>query len=214
VSISQHDDLAKGQERDDASGSIERLICDARAGSTAALGQLMEGCRRYLLLVANRDLDSDLRPKAGASDLVQATFCDAHRDFAKFRGESEQEFFAWLTAILNHRIFNLARDFRYTQMREVGREQPLDADQEPMELTGEDPTPSRLALARDEESRLMAAIARLSEPQRRVLLLRTWERQSFVAIGATLEISPDAARQQWGSAVCRLKKELRQAHDD
>ena len=68
--------------------SIEReigqLIAAARGGSASALGQLLEGCRKYLLLVANESLDSDLRPKGGASDLVQETFVQAQRIFERF----------------------------------------------------------------------------------------------------------------------------------
>src|SRR5262245_15977187 len=46
----------------------ERLAA-ARDGSDAALGELLEGFRNYLLLVADRELPGDLRAKGGASDL-------------------------------------------------------------------------------------------------------------------------------------------------
>lgn len=210
--LSQHDDSASGRERAVPSISIDALIRDARAGSTAAMGQLMESYRKYLLLVANQNLDSALRPKAGASDLVQDTFCDAQRDFGQFRGESEQEFFAWLTGIMNHRMANHGRRYR-TRMRDVDLEAPLDADERLGNLAADDLTPGTVAQKRDEESHLLAAMARLPEPLRQILALRTWERHSFVEIGAALEISADAARQKWSSAVARLKKELRKMYD-
>ena len=37
------------------------LIDAARAGSSSALGELLEGYRQHLLLVANRTLSADLR---------------------------------------------------------------------------------------------------------------------------------------------------------
>jgi hypothetical protein len=43
-------------------------LAAARAGSREALGQALQACRGYLLLLAERELDADLRAKGGASD--------------------------------------------------------------------------------------------------------------------------------------------------
>jgi RNA polymerase sigma-70 factor (ECF subfamily) len=43
----------------------------ARAGSREALGEVLEACRGYLLLLAQEELDPALQAKGGASDLVQ-----------------------------------------------------------------------------------------------------------------------------------------------
>jgi RNA polymerase sigma-70 factor (ECF subfamily) len=56
----------------------ERLLAQARAGDAAALGQLFELYRNYLRLIARSLLDSALRLKLDASDLVQETFLKAH----------------------------------------------------------------------------------------------------------------------------------------
>ena len=45
------------------------------------MGDLLEGCRQYLLLVANEELDSELTAKSGASDMVQETFLRAQHNF-------------------------------------------------------------------------------------------------------------------------------------
>ncbi len=39
----------------------------ARSGSAEALGNALEACRGYLLMIAQRELDSHLQPKGGAS---------------------------------------------------------------------------------------------------------------------------------------------------
>jgi RNA polymerase sigma-70 factor, ECF subfamily len=64
------------------------LVAAARAGSREALGRALEIHRHYLLAIAERQLDPDLRSKGGASDLVQETFLEAQRDFAQFGGGS------------------------------------------------------------------------------------------------------------------------------
>src|SRR5271163_4886949 len=90
----------------------DRLLADARAGSRDALGGILEGCRRYLLAIAERQLDPDLRSKGGASDLVQETFLEAQRDFARFQGSSAEELRAWLRQVLLHNVGAFTRRYR------------------------------------------------------------------------------------------------------
>lgn len=207
---SVQDDLPRG-----AGGSLPRrdvignLLDQARAGSTVALGRLMEGCRKYLLLVANEALDSDLRPKGGASDLVQDTFVGAHRDFAEFHGSTEPELLAWLTKILTNRISNNVRHYRYTHKRDVAREVSLEAGFDPQGLApNQEIGPDQAAIAQDEAGRLKRAIASLPEPLREVLVLRTWERRSFAEVAARLNGTPESVRKLWGRAVRQLQEEL------
>jgi RNA polymerase sigma-70 factor (ECF subfamily) len=190
--------------------AFERLVDEARGGSPAALGQLLEGCRRYLLLVANDSLDSDLRPKVGASDLVQDTFLEAHRDFSHFHGTTESELLAWLTKILTNRVCNNVRHYRGTLKRDVEREVSLEAEWEgvPSNVSLQLVTPTHATVEQDEAERLREAIVRLPKAMRDVLVLRTWERQTFVEIAAQLGGSADSMRKLWGRAVRKLQSEL------
>src|SRR5438874_308510 len=78
------------------------LLAAARGGCRQALGALLERYRDYLLLLARAELAPDLRPKEGASDLVQQTFLEAQRDFAAFQGRTEEELLAWLKRLLRN----------------------------------------------------------------------------------------------------------------
>src|SRR5436190_19888330 len=93
------------------------LVDRARAGSDEALGQLLEGFRPFLLQMAEEDIGSGLRPKAGASDLVQQSFLEAQRDFKSFRGMSREEALAWLRHILQNNLLDLARRYNATDKR-------------------------------------------------------------------------------------------------
>ena len=75
------------------------LIALARDDSNAR-GQLLEGYRPYLTLLARVQIGRQLRGKADPDDLVQETFLLAHREFATFRGQTEPELTAWLRRIL------------------------------------------------------------------------------------------------------------------
>src|SRR5262249_40293411 len=124
---------------------MERLD-EARAGSTHALGQVLEACRLYMLGIAERELDPLLRAKAGASDLVQQTFLEAQRDFGQFHGGTEDELLAWLRRLLLNNLANFARQYRGTHKRAVNREVRLPGQNTESNtganIAGAEPTPS------------------------------------------------------------------------
>ena len=129
MSLSHEQDCDPSQQRGPRD-PIGLLIYEARAGSVAALGQLFEGCRKYLLLVANGELDSELRPEGGC---IGSGAGDLLRRAARFQAVSRfdpAELFAWLTGILTHRLSNHIRHYA-TRMRDVRREVPLDVDTDP-----------------------------------------------------------------------------------
>jgi DNA-directed RNA polymerase specialized sigma24 family protein len=106
---------------------IAAWLAAARAGSREALGQVLQTCQNYLLLVANQQLDAGPQAKGGASDLVQDTFLAAQRDFTQFHGTSEGELRAWLRQVLLNRASNFARHYRAGK-RALGREVALAAE--------------------------------------------------------------------------------------
>src|SRR5262245_48585713 len=148
----------------------------ARAGSNEALGQALEACRHYLLHLAERELDPALRAKGGASDLVQQTFLEAQRDFARFHGDTEAELLAWLKPLLRHNVGKFARTYRDTHKRGVGRETPLEGEGSAAGpgagLAAHTPTPSGLAMQREQDEALERALQRLPEDYRQVITLR------------------------------------------
>jgi RNA polymerase sigma-70 factor (ECF subfamily) len=187
-------------------------LCAARAGSREALGQALEACRAYLLRIANDGLDADLKAKGGASDLVQETFLEAHRDFARFQGTSEAELLAWLRCLLLNNVANFTRGYRATSKRQLGREvrlQSADSSSAPSaELMAGGASPSTEAMAHEKAEAVARALERLPEDYRRVIALRSQERRGFDEIGQLMDRSPDAARRLWSRAIERLQHEL------
>jgi RNA polymerase sigma-70 factor (ECF subfamily) len=186
-------------------------LAAARAGSGEALGQALEGCRGYLLGIAEGELPQDLRAKGGASDLVQQTFLEAHRDFAHFGGSTAEELRAWLRRLLLNNVANFTRAFRATAKRRVGREVPLDGDDSAapgVSPAADVPSPSVDAMAHEQSEALQRALGRLPEDYRQVLALRHQEHLTFEQIGARLGRTGNAARLLWMRAVERLQHEL------
>jgi RNA polymerase sigma-70 factor (subfamily 1) len=194
---------------------IEELIAEARAGSTLALGQLVTACRRFLLNAANRRVGNLLKAKIGASDLVQEISLEAHRDFAKFRGERFDELLAWLRAILLHNIANAARRFQVAEKRKLARELPLDVHVATHgEIRGIAPSPRSLLARVEQQERVERAIGLLPADQRQVILLRNRDQLSFAEIGQALGRSMAAAHKLWVRAVVRLQSEFSDESND
>jgi RNA polymerase sigma-70 factor (ECF subfamily) len=188
-----------------------RWLSAARAGSAEALGKALETCRNYLLLIAGQQLAPDLNAKGDASDLVQETFLEAQRDFARFQGDSEAALLAWLRQILVHNAASFARRYRATGKREIRREVPIPGNDS---TTGSAPgvsdplpTPSSRAMEKEQAQSLQEALARLPDDYRQAIVLRYLEGRTFEEIGARLNRSPDAARKLWSRALERLRHE-------
>jgi RNA polymerase sigma-70 factor, ECF subfamily len=189
-----------------------RRMDAARAGSQQALGEVLEACRGYLLTVANRQLDPQVRAKGGASDLVQETFLEAQRDFAQFRGTSEAELRAWLGRLLVNNLANFARHYRGTGKRRVDREVALPQEHSTgprgRGLAGGTPSPSVQAMSREQAQRVEQALDRLPDDYRRVIRLRNQEDRPFDEIARLMARSENAVRKLWFRAVERLQQEL------
>jgi RNA polymerase sigma-70 factor (ECF subfamily) len=172
---------------------------------------LIETCRAYLLMAANKAVGSELRVKVAPSDLVQDTMIAAVQNFEQFNGSSERELLAWLTKILSYRVVDAARKFR-RQKADVTREVSIDDEARVIELsiTGRDGTPSELLMAEEEERRLMAAMKKLSSEDAELVRLRNWEQLTFDEIGQRIGLSESGARKRWAQAVQELRRRMGQ----
>lgn len=186
-------------------GRLAAMLQAARGGTDSDVGRLFESTRRYLLLVANRSLDSQLHQKVAASDLVQETFVDAHRDFAQFVGKSEGELFAWLRQILLHKAAHARDRYHGTAKRDLAKERPLSG---PGNLVCQEPSPSALAMGNESNSQLAMALERLPVGYRQVIELRSFERLPFAEVGLRMGRSEDAAGKLWCRAIDKLREQM------
>lgn len=192
--------------------SVAEWIEAARAGSQLALGELLQTCRQYLLLVAHSQMKGPLQAKAGASDLVQETFLKAQEHFGHFAGHTREELLAWLRQILRNILRDYFRRYRTTEMRQLTREVSLDAGTGPTALEERLPAPSDPpadAVIRAEEARaLYQALEWMPPDYRQVIVLRNWQGYSFVEIGQLMSRSEEAARKLWARGIEYLQQQL------
>jgi RNA polymerase sigma-70 factor (ECF subfamily) len=191
--------------------SFPVILAEAREGSQASLGKLLDSTRKYLLTLADGKLDPQLKCKVGASDLVQDTFIEAQRAFERFHGATERELLTWLAAILANRCSAAVRRHRLAQKRVIAREITGGAELILDQATDGIPTPGTNLVAQEEQRRLHIALARLPATEQEILKLRIWQRASFAEVGSACGCSAEAARKRFLRAVEELQAVLEQS---
>lgn len=173
----------------------------------------LERYRSYLLLLARGRLDQRLRGKLDASDVVQQTLLEAHRDLAQFRGQSSGEMAGWLRQILARNLANAVRDLGRDK-RDVARERSLEAalDDSAAHLEGwlaaEQSSPSQQAQKHEQALQLAAALDQLPENQREAVILRHWHGCSLDEIARQLQCSTAAVTGLLQRGLRNLRKHL------
>lgn len=195
--------------------SAADLLADARRGSEASLGRLMQLHASYLNLVVKSQLDDRLRTRVSASDVVQETFYEAHRDFPAFRGATPEEFLGWLRRILMNNLLRAVEVHLKAAKRDVRREVSLDrmswkgADQSAgagPQLPHPGETPSAQFARREDQRTLGQLLVELPEDYRDVIRLRHEEGLDYETIGERMGRSSGAVRMLWLRAIKRLRE--------
>jgi RNA polymerase sigma-70 factor (ECF subfamily) len=192
----------------------ELLLHRARAGDGEALGRLLERYRNYLLLLARLQIGRRLQGKVDGADLVQETFLKAHRDFARFRGQTEAELVSWLRQILAGNLAHLVRRYWGTRRRDVRLERQLadELDRSSralgQSLAAPQSSPSQQAARREQAVLLADALRQLPDSYREVIILSHLEGLSFPEIAARMGRTLDSVKNLWARALARLRRTL------
>jgi RNA polymerase sigma-70 factor (ECF subfamily) len=193
-----------------------QLLQRARGGDEEARGELLQLYRPYLQLLARLKANRLMQAKLDDSDLVQDTCLSAHRDFAQFRGASEQEFTAWLREIMAHAAANWLRDHR-RQRRDVRLERRmydvLNQSSQMLEraITSTDPSPSQRAERRERAVLLANALNDMPADYREVLVLRELEGKSLREAAEAMGRTPNAVQKLWARALVQLRRRMQSA---
>ena len=194
---------------------LEDLLALARTGDRAALGQLLDGYRDYLALLARLQVRQRLKGKVDPADLIQETYLKAHRHFATFRGRTEREWTAWLRQILATSAANQVRHYLGSKGRDPRLERELAdafADSSRCLEAGfalPQSTPSQQAARREQAVLLAEALARLPDDQREAVILRHLEGLSFPDVATQMGRSVDSVKKLWARGLARLREQMR-----
>lgn len=190
------------------------LLAAARQGDGEALGRILEGHRNYLTLLARIQIGRRLRGKVDAADLVQDTFLDAHRQFARFRGDAPHAVASWLRRILAGQLAHVVRRYCAVEARDVRLEQSLaqelgsSSDDLAQKVPNSGTSPSEAAVRREAVMRLADALEQLPADYRDVILLRQIEGMPFAEVAARLGRTEDSVQKLWVRGLDALRKIL------
>jgi RNA polymerase sigma factor (sigma-70 family) len=197
-----------GSSHGAVAGGLSLPGASAVPSRQAELLERIEGLRAYLLLMAQRKLGGALAVKVAPSDVVQDTLCIAVRKIAIFQGgdHTSARLAGWLERILDHEIANVRHKYQGTGKRRLDREVAV------IDVADTATSPS-VAVGRAEGiAALNAALKRLPENYRRVIIWRYWQRMSYEAIASALGISTDAARKLGARALIAMRAILGPGH--
>lgn len=177
------------------------LIAAARRGDLGAFNQLVERYERAVYAVCFRLLgDAHL-----AEDVTQDTFLRAYSALDQFEGGA---FRPWLLRIATNRSYDV---LRYRRRRPA---ESLDAqlvEEEPSWVAsqGSEGDPERQAINQDLRRRLEAALGRLPEDQRVVVLLHDVEGYRYDEVAEIVGASLGTVKSRLSRARARLRDLLR-----
>lgn len=193
-----------------SSAFLQHHLEAALQGDSKAVERLLNAQRSYLLLLAEAELESDLRVKASASDLVQETIVKAHQSIGDFRGDNAQQWRHWLKAILRNNARDLRRRYVESAKRSI-RKEIQDVDDAGQDVPQPDSeSPSALVSTQEQVELLEELLPLLSERYQIVLRLRFWEQQSYEQIAEACQSTPEAIRKVLFRAVEALDRAFRQ----
>ena len=176
----------------------QRWIQQAQAGDQAAFEALV---RLHMRSVYNLALGYT-GSHHDAEEITQTVFLKAWKGFSQFRGDAALR--TWLYRLTRNACTDL---FRQNQKR-----------RDTLSLEAEDlapipdsrPSPEEETLRREQARHLRAALARLPEHHRTILLLREMEGLDYEAIAQTLELPIGTVRSRLARARKALAELLRE----
>jgi RNA polymerase sigma-70 factor (ECF subfamily) len=160
------------------------LVIQARAGDQEAFGQLVARHEKAMLAIARSYFASD----ADAEDAVQDAFVKAFQNLDQL--ETDSRFAAWLARITANISLNMIR----SRSEKVSLAQFASTVQLHPRLGQTQFTPASLASKGERSDVVKAALGRLPEDLRVVLMLRFGEDMSYEQIAQYLDVTPSTVQ--------------------
>jgi RNA polymerase sigma-70 factor, ECF subfamily len=191
------------------------LIDQVIRGDVAARQQLLARHRDRLRRMVAVRLDRRVAVRVDPSDVVQETLAAADRKMPEYLRERPLPFYPWLRTIALERVSKIHEQHLRALRRSVTREQPrLECLPDESALTlarmliDSGPSPSRQLVQEEMRAQVQAALARLREQDREILVMRYLEQLSNKEIAAAIGVSEGAVKMRHLRALTSLRSFL------
>jgi RNA polymerase sigma-70 factor, ECF subfamily len=195
--------------------SVGDNIRKAQNGDRIALEQLLLMHLDSLETHVRNHLDRSLQSARDSEDLIQQVLIRAFVKFSSFTGSDQPTFFAWLRAIADHLMTDVARH-EHRAKRGGGRNRVVWSDENSIQalcefLQATDLTESRKLSNQEAEQAIRLGIAELPEDYRQAIFLFYFEDQTIAQIAAKMSRTDGAVRGILDRARDRLRDTLERA---
>jgi RNA polymerase sigma-70 factor (ECF subfamily) len=205
-----------GTLMDQTPNEVTHLINRLRAGDRQALGELFHWYRERLRRMVELRMDSRLRTRLDASDVLQEAYLDLAGDLDAYRVDAKLPPLLWMRLHVGRRLTMLHRRHLGAGMRDAGMEISLYREALPQAssaalasmLLGRHTSPTQAAQRAERLLRIQEALNTLDPIDREVLALKHFEELSRAETAEVLGISPEAAAKRYFRALKRLKEVL------
>lgn len=174
-------------------------------GDKNGLNALLERHLPWIRSQASKKIGPMLRNKAETCDYVQDAMIQFLQYAPRIQLSDENHFRALILRIIQNTLNN-KYEWYCARRRDMARERPLpnstilNLDQQHVDRK----TPSQVSSDHEEEAFIRLAMELLKPSDSEIIILRQWDKLSYVEIGEKLELTPAAARKRNDRAVLRL----------
>lgn len=187
--------------------SITYLIRRTRAGCDDSRSRVLAKLEPFLVSMAGRLSDSNLKSKEGVSDIVQNSFVRVVENFDSFHGTCGAELRGWLKVLVLNEVRQIGRKWHGAN-RDVKRENTLEPERANLKVHGRTDNPIAAMIQSERLAELKVALSKLREVEQTIIRLKTSEGLSLPQIAKQMDRSLAATSKTYYRALIRLQKLL------
>jgi RNA polymerase sigma-70 factor (ECF subfamily) len=195
---------------------LQQLTRASESGDTTALASVFARYRPRLRRMVQLRLNTQLQGRIDPSDVVQDAFAEAARVLPSYLQEQPLPVHLWLRKLTGQAILQAHRKHLQAAKRDAFRDVRIDGndyaavstDSLANELAGSMASPASAAIQREQATMLAAALQKLSDLDREILVLRHFEQLSGAETATTLGMNHEAVKKRYLRALLKLKSML------
>ncbi len=199
----------------DLERDTDLLVQQAASGDPEAADTLLKKHRQRLRNMVAVRMDPRLAARVDPSDVVQEALVIAHAKLAGYLQQRPIAFYPWLRQIAWQQLVGAHRKHLLAKQRDVRREKVWDptlSNESAMLLANRLKTsissPSQQMMRREMQRHVRDAMARLSEMDREILILRHVEDLTVKEVAAVLGIAEGTVKSRHFRALERLRSQI------
>jgi RNA polymerase sigma-70 factor (ECF subfamily) len=192
--------------------TVQTWLTQATAGDLHAIQKLIIAHHARLRDLAVKRMPQAMRSKFEPEDILQQVYIDVVQHIRDYEYRGSDSFFHWLVRILDSKLIDAQRFYRAAARnirRQVAPKETTSTYESLVSSAALDlATPSRILARQETESILLAALAGLSQDQRRVIELRYLQGHTLAEVAEMMQRSVPAVQMLSARAMRQLRSAI------